>query len=101
MAFGILEVRNGSGPVPGTSQLEIIELDRATVPPDNIDVNTVRASPAAAAAAAAATVDDKDPEIVLVPQPSSDCNDPLNWPLWQRDLNLLLLSYCTNLCVGG
>ncbi|KAF1815955.1 synaptic vesicle transporter [Eremomyces bilateralis CBS 781.70] len=30
--------------------------------------------------------------IILVPQPSDDPNDPLNWPLWQRDLILFLLS---------
>ncbi|KAF2084190.1 MFS transporter [Saccharata proteae CBS 121410] len=30
--------------------------------------------------------------IVLVPQPSDDPNDPLNWPLWRRDLILFILS---------
>lgn len=30
--------------------------------------------------------------IILVPQPSDDPNDPLNWPLWRRDLILVLLS---------
>lgn len=30
--------------------------------------------------------------IILVPQPSDDPNDPLNWPLWKRDLILLILS---------
>ncbi|THX54554.1 MFS general substrate transporter [Aureobasidium pullulans] len=34
---------------------------------------------------------DKTGNIILVPQPSEDPNDPLNWPLWQRDLILLLL----------
>ncbi|KAI4718172.1 MFS general substrate transporter [Aureobasidium sp. EXF-10727] len=34
---------------------------------------------------------DKTGNIILVPQPSEDPNDPLNWPLWQRDLMLLLL----------
>ncbi|KAF8863362.1 MFS general substrate transporter [Acephala macrosclerotiorum] len=31
--------------------------------------------------------------IILVPQPSDDPNDPLNWPLWKRDLILLILSF--------
>ncbi|OCK73837.1 MFS transporter-like protein [Lepidopterella palustris CBS 459.81] len=31
-------------------------------------------------------------KIILVPQPSNDPNDPLNWPLWRRDLILLTLS---------
>jgi MFS family permease len=30
--------------------------------------------------------------IILVPQPSDDPNDPLNWPLWKRDLITLILS---------
>ncbi|RDW78206.1 MFS transporter-17 [Coleophoma crateriformis] len=30
--------------------------------------------------------------IILVPQPSDDPNDPLNWPLWKRDSILLILS---------
>lgn len=39
--------------------------------------------------------------IILVPQPSDDPNDPLNWPLWVRDLISLLYGYCTLLIVGG
>ena len=30
--------------------------------------------------------------IILVPQPSEDPNDPLNWPLWRRDTILIVLS---------
>lgn len=30
--------------------------------------------------------------IILVPQPSDDPNDPLNWPLWKRDLICAILS---------
>jgi MFS family permease len=33
--------------------------------------------------------------IILVPQPSDDPNDPLNWPLWKRDVILLILSICS------
>ncbi|KAG4430432.1 hypothetical protein IFR05_014087 [Cadophora sp. M221] len=29
--------------------------------------------------------------IILVPQPSDDPNDPLNWPLWKRDVIMLIL----------
>ncbi|KAJ5257270.1 hypothetical protein N7478_013374 [Penicillium angulare] len=35
---------------------------------------------------------------ILVPQPSDDPNDPLNWPLWRRDLILAILSFVTILC---
>ncbi|KAL2046004.1 hypothetical protein N7G274_001451 [Stereocaulon virgatum] len=30
--------------------------------------------------------------IIFVPQPSDDPNDPLNWPLWKRDMILVILS---------
>ncbi|TQN68696.1 Protein HOL1 [Colletotrichum shisoi] len=30
--------------------------------------------------------------IILIPQPSDDPNDPLNWPLWKRDLITFVLS---------
>ncbi|CAG8264973.1 unnamed protein product [Penicillium nalgiovense] len=36
--------------------------------------------------------------IILVPQPSDDPNDPLNWPLWRRDVILAILSFVTILC---
>ncbi|KAJ4988389.1 Protein HOL1-like protein 2 [Stagonosporopsis vannaccii] len=35
---------------------------------------------------------DKTGKILLVPQPSDDPNDPLNWPLWKRDLIIIILS---------
>ncbi|KAG9242382.1 MFS transporter-like protein [Calycina marina] len=30
--------------------------------------------------------------IILIPQPSDDPNDPLNWPLWKRDIITAVLS---------
>ncbi|KAK5045417.1 hypothetical protein LTR84_009281 [Exophiala bonariae] len=41
---------------------------------------------------------DKTGKIILVPQPSADPNDPLNWPLWQRDLILAILCFVS--CVA-
>ncbi|KAK5090301.1 hypothetical protein LTR05_000473 [Lithohypha guttulata] len=38
---------------------------------------------------------DETGTIILVPQPSDDPNDPLNWPLWQRDVILFILSIVT------
>jgi MFS family permease len=37
----------------------------------------------------------RDPSgtIILVPQPSDDPNDPLNWPLWRRDLITFTISF--------
>ncbi|KIW12360.1 hypothetical protein PV08_09637 [Exophiala spinifera] len=36
---------------------------------------------------------DKTGRVILVPQPSNDPNDPLNWPLWHRDLILGILCF--------
>ncbi|QKX62649.1 uncharacterized protein TRUGW13939_09810 [Talaromyces rugulosus] len=36
--------------------------------------------------------------IILIPQPSDDPYDPLNWPLWRRDLILAILSLVAVLC---
>ncbi|EXJ65485.1 hypothetical protein A1O7_01826 [Cladophialophora yegresii CBS 114405] len=36
---------------------------------------------------------DKTGRFILVPQPSNDPNDPLNWPLWQRDVILSILCF--------
>ncbi|KAG0131090.1 major facilitator superfamily domain-containing protein [Tuber indicum] len=33
----------------------------------------------------------KDSQLLLVPQPSDSPNDPLNWPLWKKDLTLFVL----------
>ncbi|RPA91821.1 MFS general substrate transporter [Choiromyces venosus 120613-1] len=33
----------------------------------------------------------KDSQLLLVPQPSNSPNDPLNWPLWKKDLTLFVL----------
>ncbi|KPM39823.1 hypothetical protein AK830_g6737 [Neonectria ditissima] len=81
MAFGVLEPSASNEYVPGTCQL-------------GHDATTGRTARLKKARG-------NDADTVLVPQPSSDPNDPLNWPLYQRDLVLLLLCYCTNLCVGG
>jgi hypothetical protein len=83
MAWGILEDRSGLSHVPGTSLLEdetnnqgghFTALKRGT---------------------------GRDFHIILVPQPSDDPNDPLNWPTWQKDVIFCLYCYCTLLCVGG
>lgn len=41
--------------------------------------------------------------IILVPQPSDDPNDPLNWPLWQRDMitGILSISAIFATCLGS
>ncbi|KAL8887115.1 MAG: hypothetical protein Q9192_006371 [Flavoplaca navasiana] len=75
MGLGILEVKS-HGPVPGTSNV----LDDASRPafPQNPDAVPLKY--------------DKSNTLILVPQPTDDPNDPLNWPLWKRDIILLILS---------
>lgn len=38
--------------------------------------------------------------IVLNPQPQNDPNDPLNWPMWRRDLALLVIGF-HSFMIGG
>jgi hypothetical protein len=83
MAFGILEPRTSHDNVPGTSYLDVHE--EASV--DNAQFLKKGTG--------------RNAHVVLIPQPSDDPNDPLNWPIWQRDLILLLLTVCTLLCIGG
>jgi MFS family permease len=71
MALGILEPSDGRDP-PGT--VHIKDDDREQ---HHTDTHLKR---------------DKQNRI-LNPQPSDDPNDPLNWPLWKRDLILAILSF--------
>ncbi|KAI1658593.1 MFS general substrate transporter [Daldinia decipiens] len=41
----------------------------------------------------------RDSDVLLVPQPSNSPNDPLNWPLWKKDLMLLFI--CIDTAVVG
>jgi hypothetical protein len=41
----------------------------------------------------------KNSDVLLVPQPSNSPNDPLNWPLWKKDLMLFLI--CIDTAVVG
>ncbi|KAF2237603.1 putative MFS transporter [Viridothelium virens] len=74
MGLGILEDRKLEH-VPGTATLEESRVD--------LDTSQV---------AATGLKTDKTGRIILVPQPSDDPNDPLNWPIWKRDVILFVLS---------
>ncbi len=80
MGLGVLEPNTTLEHVPGTSLLQ-----------DVIPTETSHLKKGTGG----------DNDVVLIPQPSSSPNDPLNWPLWQRDLILILFCYLTNMCVGG
>ncbi|PVH77484.1 MFS general substrate transporter [Cadophora sp. DSE1049] len=48
------------------------------------------------------TAKGKNGNIVLIPQPSNDVNDPLNWPEWKKQLTFAVLCFGTALvCVPG
>lgn len=88
MGLGILEAQTVSGAqVPGTVFLDAAELgsDAGEI----LKASTLKKGTGKAS------------DIILVPQPSNSPNDPLNWPLWQRDLILLLYCYCCCLTIGG
>ncbi|PTB81328.1 hypothetical protein M440DRAFT_1387762 [Trichoderma longibrachiatum ATCC 18648] len=71
MAFGILEPSSGEK-VPGTTHF----YDDPSRPQTATEQDAARLK---------CDTSGKTP-IILVPQPSDDPNDPLNWPLWKRDL---------------
>ncbi|KAF2156808.1 MFS general substrate transporter [Myriangium duriaei CBS 260.36] len=75
MGLGIIEDRKLRH-VPGTATLD--ELLGNALPGATPSSNLKRSK-------------DKTP-VILVPQPSDDPHDPLNWPLWRRDLITLILS---------
>jgi hypothetical protein len=88
MGLGVLEPRSVEGHhVPGTVLL------------DTHDMNAEAELQLQASGLKKAT--GKNSELVLVPQPSTDPNDPLNWPLWQRDLILFIYAFCTMCTIGG
>ncbi|KAL8642708.1 MAG: hypothetical protein Q9228_000638 [Teloschistes exilis] len=76
MGLGVLEPKS-AGHVPGTSFV-LDDPSRASTPSDHD--TTLKYDRRGAV------------PIILVPQPSDDPNDPLNWPLWKRDIILLILS---------
>lgn len=41
----------------------------------------------------------RNSDVLLVPQPSKSPNDPLNWPLWKKDLMLFFI--CIDTAVVG
>ncbi|KAJ5709912.1 Major facilitator superfamily domain general substrate transporter [Penicillium malachiteum] len=78
MGLGVLEDRKLEQ-VPGTCN--IYETDNGNHTGANLKYDRTTAEPT-----------------ILVPQPSDDPNDPLNWPLWRRDLILGIISFVTILC---
>ncbi|RMJ22323.1 Mfs transporter [Aspergillus sp. HF37] len=81
MGLGVLEVKHQAH-VPGTVSV----LDRDD-PGDHVPLDST------------VKCDRSGPiPVILVPQPSDDPNDPLNWPLWRRDFILAVLSFMAVLC---
>ncbi|GAA6011267.1 hypothetical protein JCM10207_008282 [Rhodosporidiobolus poonsookiae] len=86
MAFGILECPHfPDGNVPGTALLDDLNAAKNYNEEEvsNLKKGTGRYS-----------------HVVLVPQPSDDPNDPLNYPRWRKEANFWTLSFMAGL-VGG
>ncbi|KAF4453821.1 transporter HOL1 [Fusarium albosuccineum] len=77
MPLGILEAK-GIEHVPGTTRYfdDPSQPQAASEHHENLKFDNSGAEP-----------------IILIPQPSDDPNDPLNWPLWRRDLITFLLCF--------
>ncbi|KAK2748265.1 hypothetical protein FQN57_000923 [Myotisia sp. PD_48] len=69
--------------VPGTTYVLDSATSIETAVPENTRLKYDRSGPV---------------PIILVPQPSDDPNDPLNWPLWRRDSILFILSIVSVIC---
>ncbi|KAF2084862.1 putative cycloheximide resistance protein [Saccharata proteae CBS 121410] len=82
MPFGILEC-DRLDVVPGTACMN----DQADLPGELHDIPTSRLKHGTG----------KHSHIILVPQPSDSPNDPLNWPLWRKDLILLIISFSASI----
>ncbi|KAF2464335.1 MFS general substrate transporter [Lindgomyces ingoldianus] len=77
MPFGILEYHGHTEIVPGTACMN----DQSDLPSELHDVPTEQLKHGTG----------KYSHIILVPQPTDDPNDPLNWPLWKKDMILCIV----------
>ncbi|KAJ5726904.1 hypothetical protein N7493_005931 [Penicillium malachiteum] len=85
MGLGILESRSRLSKVPGT--VALADIDEQSI--DN--------------AAILKRAKGSDEKIILVPQPSDDPNDPLNWPLWKKVtiVAIMVFGACLNAATIG
>ncbi|KAK3679515.1 hypothetical protein LTR78_001076 [Recurvomyces mirabilis] len=88
MGLGVLDDRHLEH-VPGTALLtDVVDAD-AHHHHGDLDTTVLRH----------AQKNGKDSDVLLVPQPSRSPNDPLNWPLWKKDLMLFII--CIDTAVVG
>lgn len=48
--------------------------------------------------------DKANTDIILIPQPTEDLNDPLNWPVWKKNVafySIIVFAALTNWVIGG
>lgn len=86
MGLGVLEDKHLDH-VPGTALLtDVVNSDR-THHRGRLDTSLLRHGKG------------RDSDVLLVPQPSRSPNDPLNWPMWKKDLMLFFI--CIDTAVVG
>ncbi|KYK56897.1 Major facilitator superfamily domain, general substrate transporter [Drechmeria coniospora] len=76
MGLGILEPKSGEH-VPGTTRLKYFDDSNNQTEASGNEAPPLKCQNG----------------IILIPQPSDDPNDPLNWPLWRRDLITFTLCF--------
>ncbi|PVH72588.1 MFS general substrate transporter [Cadophora sp. DSE1049] len=84
MGFYILNTRDNSD-VPGTSLLDDAKQDLG----GNANISTLKHGTG------------KSSHIILVPQPTDDPNDPLNWSIWYRDMVTVAFSFASLIIAGS
>ncbi|KDQ63300.1 hypothetical protein JAAARDRAFT_202771 [Jaapia argillacea MUCL 33604] len=85
MGLGILEDKHLEH-VPGTSIFSDDPNAAAQAAYEGIDLSLLKHGTG------------KNAHVVLVPQPSDDPNDPLNWPQWKKHMVFFVLVYGTVIC---
>ncbi|CDK29889.1 unnamed protein product [Kuraishia capsulata CBS 1993] len=107
MGLGIWEPK-GSPNVTGTIQMSLHKEEdqdetkqNSVAPNADGNPNTLNLVAVASSTAHSATTTLKTTKkgIVLHPQPHDNPNDPLNWPLWRRDMALIVLGF--HCFIGG
>lgn len=86
MPLGILENNDNQAEVPGTCLLTDDPNRKAAELYKGVDISKLKHGTG------------KYSDIILVPQPSDDPNDPLNWPKWKKHSTFFVLTFGTVLC---
>ncbi|KAG6829772.1 hypothetical protein H0H92_003562 [Tricholoma furcatifolium] len=98
MVFGILDDTHLSSP-PGTALLSDLGIVRGQ--PEQVNLKITTGAGAGVGVGSDLTElkrgTGRNAHVVLVPQPSDDPRDPLNWPQWKKELCFWTLAFAASL----